>query len=167
MPLQSQISQLNKQVVREPFKWLFVAFFEDGHIIEQDWEDRCISRTNGTGSTFTDVLDYHQNVSPLICFELRHVDKRQAVTVDLRNGVFIVNGTPMHLANQDFDSQKYKLELVYFRETRVEKDVTGVLQEDGSISEQEGDTRHYVNRYFIGWTTRVNGKNKQVTIAVG
>ncbi len=87
--------------------------------------------------------------------------------VDLRNGAFLINGTAINIHNQYFEPEKYPLELVYFRETRVEQEKKGTVQEDGSVLEEIIGMRHYVNRYFIGWRTEVNGKNKQVTLAVG
>lgn len=159
MPLQTT------QVDKEPLRWLFTAYFEDGHIIRQDMDDTSKTRTDGSGSAFTDVLAYE---SPLIAFELGRVDDNQIVTVDLRSGAFIVNGTPLVAHNQYFEPLKYKLELVYFRETRIDQNTKQTVQEDGSIKEEKlGSPRHYVNRYFIGWKTEVNGKEKQTTIAVG
>jgi hypothetical protein len=140
---------------REPLQWLFKAEFPDGHMIEQDLDDTCHSRTDGTGSAFSDVLAYGKPKGFTLC----HVDGKQYAYVDLLSGNFVVNGTPIAIHNQNFEPQKYELELVYFRETRVEQTVNREAEIVG--------TRHFVNRYFIGWQTQVNGKNKQVTLAVG
>lgn len=140
---------------REPFQWLFKAEFADGHVIEQDLDDTCHSRDDGTGSAFSDVLAYGRPVA----FSLHHVDGIQMAGVDLKTGNFVVNNTPICIHNQNFEPQKYELELVYFRETRAE----ATMNPDQEIV----GTRHFVNRYFIGWQTQVNGKNKQVTLAVG
>lgn len=155
-----QIAQTN----REPLIWLFEAYFADGHEIKQDADDTCHSRTDGTGSAFTDVLDYAKK-SKLTAFCLTKkvgldiLDGRTYVLVDLLSGNFMVSGEPLSAHNQNFDPEKYELELVYFRETRVEQTVNKA----GGVTA----TRHFVNRYFIGWQTQVNGKNKQVTLAVG
>jgi len=151
----------------EPFlRWLFVATFTDGHVIQQTQEDKCFSRDDGTGSAFTDVIEYTQG--HLIGFSLFHINGKESVQVDLKSGNFMVNGTPFSVHNQYFDPSKYDLKLVYFRETRVDQDITSTVQDDMSVNqEQTGDPRHYVNRYFVGWETVVNGQNKQVTIAVG
>lgn len=135
--------------------WLFTAFFEDGTTIEQTQEDKCYSRDDGTGSAFTDVLAKQG----LIRFELDRVDEPESVVVDLITGEFTVNGTPVVAHNQFFEPEKYDLELVYFRETRVDQKVDS----DG----KQVSLEHYVNRHFIGWKTQVNGKEKQVTMAVG
>lgn len=135
--------------------WLFVAYFEDGSRIEQTQEDKCTTRTDGTGSAFSDVLAK----DGLIRFALERVNEPESVVVDLITGEFTVNGTPVVAHNQFFEPQKYDLELVYFRETRVDQKVDS----DG----KQVSLEHYVNRHFIGWKTQVNGKEKQVTLAVG
>lgn len=135
--------------------WLFVAYFEDGTVIGQTQEDKCTTRTDGTGSAFSDVLAK----DGLIKFALERVNEPESVVVDLITGEFSVNGTPVIAHNQFFEPQKYDLELVYFRETRVDQKVDN----DG----KQVSLEHYVNRHFIGWKTQVNGKEKQVTLAVG
>lgn len=143
------------KTIREPLRWLFTAYFDDGSSIVQDQDDKCHTRKDGTGSTFTDVL----TKDGLVSFELNHDNGSESVMIDLTTGAFLVNGTPLHAHNQFFEPQKYKLELVYFRETRVDQQ----LDKLGN----EVSVNQYTNRYFIGWKTQVNGKDKQVTIAVG
>lgn len=154
------------KVDREPFRWLFTAELSDGTTIEQDQDDKCKTRTDGTGSTFTDVLAREED---LVAFHLYHVDGKEAASVDLRTGAFIINGTPFHAHTQFFEPSSNKLRLIYHRETRVDNDTLSTVQEDGSVGRQDGlNPRHYVNRYFIGWqTTTKAGKNVQQTIAVG
>lgn len=140
----------------EPLSWLFVADFEDGTSIVQDQDDKSLTRTDGTGSTFTDVLAHK---SKLISFCLINKDTDSEVTVDLTSGIFVVNGTPIALHDQFFEPDKHDLRLIYFRETKAEQNIGG----DGSVL----STAHYVNRYFIGWQTTVKGKNVKATLAVG
>lgn len=143
--------------------WLFAAFFKEGAPVIQDQTDT--PKEQPEGSAFTDVL---ARESDLTHFELHHEDGDKIVTVDLTTGAFIVNGVPLDLHNQNFEPSKYPLKLIYFRETRIEQTTRATVQEDGTIKEVPvGDARHYINRYFIGWETTVNGKNKQVTLAVG
>lgn len=144
--------------------WLFVAFLKDGSVIEQGPDDK--PREQPEGSAFTDVMAH---IDDVVAFELRRVDNpKRVVTVDLLTGNFVVNGEPICTHNQYFEAHKYPLKLVYFRETRVDQDQLATVQEDMSIkTENQGQPRHYVNRYFIGWETVVNGKSKQQTIAVG
>lgn len=148
----------------EPLRWLFTAFFDDGTVIKQDKNDTCTTRDDGTGSTFTDVLKKQETVK-LSAFELS--TGGEVVTVDLITGAFIVNGTPLVAHNQQFDPQKYDLDIVYFRETKADVDIKTSVEKDMTVKKEVVGTRHYVNRYFIGWKAKVNGKDKQVTIAVG
>lgn len=163
MPL---LKNKNKLELSKPkLDWLFVANLRDGSQIKQTLEDRCLTRDDGTGSAFTDVL---ANEEHLTGFGLEHVDGKQWVYVDLTSGNFMINGTPVQLHNQYFEPEKYPLELVYFRETRVDSDIMGTVKDDKSVDYKEvGTPRHYVNRYFIGWKAKVNGKDKQVTLGVG
>jgi len=148
--------------------WLFVAFFANGYTIQQTHDDKCLTRDDGTGSAFTDVRERNERDHDLVAFELRHIDGDKAVMVDLKTGAFMANGIPMHLHNQNFDPTKYDLKLIYFRETRVDQNVKATILDDMSVSQKQiGDLHHYVNRYFIGWETEVNGKKKQQTLAVG
>lgn len=153
MSPKTQTTPSSGPIVREPMRWLFTAHFDDDTTIEQDQEDRSLTREGG--SAFTDVL-----AKPgLIAFKLQATDTQEWALVDLTTGAFIVNGTPLNLHNQYFEPHKYPLEIVYFQETRIDQ----VLNEKG----EELSIRHYTNRYFIGWKTEVNGKEKQVTLAVG
>lgn len=131
--------------------WLFTAYFSEGNWLDQTQED--ISQ-NGEGSAFTDVM---ARKDELVAFELINDD--QSVHLNLKTGVFTVNGTPLVIHDQHFDPSKHKLRLIYFRETRAERDLND--------KEEVVGQRHFVNRYFIGWQTTANGKNKQYTLAVG
>jgi hypothetical protein len=140
---------------REPLAWLFTAVFADGSTISQDQEDRSLAKEGG--SAFTDVL---ARESELVAFGLNHVDGQQHCLVDVRTGAFQIGDTPFIAHNQDFDPQKYELKLVYFREGFVDQTMD---QKTGELI----SLKQYTARYFIGWETLVNGKKKQVTIAVG
>lgn len=132
--------------------WLFVAFFDDGSVIKQTQADVSVT---GKGSAFTDVL---VNPAKLTHFELRK--DGQAVTLDLTTGNFVVNGTALQIHPQHFDPTKHNLTLTYFRETRAER--TETADENRELL----STRHYVNRYFIGWQAD-DKKQTNVTLAVG
>lgn len=151
------------QGTKPHLSWLFVAYFKDGSHILQTQEDQ--SSTSETGSAFTDVMAHFDD---LVAFELRHEDGDKVVTVDLKTGNFVVNGIPICIHNQYFEAEKYDLKLIYFRENRVDQKQTATVQPDLSVETEDiGTFIHYVNRYFIGWETTVNGKNKQATLAVG
>lgn len=147
-------------VLTEPFRWLFTAHFSDGSI-EQTAED-----VLPTSNQFKPVIE---RLDDLLAFDLRRVGSDEIVTVDLKTGAFIVNGTPMHLHEQNFEPSFYKLKLVYFREKREQANAEATVGEDGAVDYGKySPTRSYVNRYFIGWqTTDKAGKNHQVTLAVG
>lgn len=141
---------------KEPLTWLFKAKFADEHLIEQDTKDTCHSRTDGSGSAFSDVLAYPEK---LVGFGLYNTDERQYVWIDLITGNFIVNGTIVCAHNQRFDPMKYELELIYFRETKAQ-----ITQDQrGKVI----STRHFASRYFLGWKTKVQRAEKQITLAVG
>lgn len=145
-------------------EWLFVAFYKDGSVIEQDPDDQ--PKEQPEGSAFSDVMGHD---GELVAFELRHIDGDRRVTVDLITGNFVVNGCAVCAHNQYFEPRQYKLEIVYFRETRVQQDVQATVLADGTVDQKPtGDPRHFVNRYFIGWSAELkDGKKKQVTLAVG
>lgn len=152
-------------LVKEPLKWLFVAHFSDGTSIKQTQEDKCTTRDDGTGSAFTDVLAREDE---LVGFELVRTDGKASAFVDLPTGNFMINGVAFNAHNQNFNPKRYKLKLIYFRETRVEKEAKGVVQNDGSVKQSDiGTPRHFTNRYFIGWQTTTPKGNVQQTIAVG
>ena len=149
------MSLKQKSLANPTLMWLFTAHFDDGETIVQTQEDKSLTRTDGTGSRFTDVLAKEG----LTSFWLKNVHTDETVGVDLKNGNFSINDTVVQLHNQYFEPDNYDLELVYFRETKYE-----AQQEEGK--DELTNPRHYINRYFIGWQTKVQGKNKQVTLAV-
>lgn len=152
---------------REPLRWLFTAEYEDGTTVVQDPNDTCKTRDDGTGSAFTDVLKVEED-KKLVAFHLDHVNGKESASVDLLTGAFIVNGTPLNIHDQNFAPELHPLRLIYHRETRIDQEIKATVEDDGSVTQEDvGDPRHFVNRYFIGWQTTVNGKNKQATIAVG
>lgn len=120
-------------------KWLFVAFFSDGSKIYQTAEDES---EDGSGSAFSDVMAREDE---LIAFGIHNDDR--SILVDLTSGLFQIDGLWVGLHNQNFDPTKEKLKVIYFRETRVERDI-----QDGEVVAD----RHFVNRYFVGW--QVEGK---------
>lgn len=141
-------------------KYLFTAFFEDGHTIEQTPEDVSTIEPEKR-SAFFDVLAYEQK-SPLIEFALYNLEERKAISVDLKTGLFTsVLGDQrieFNIADQLFEKEA-PFRLIYFRENRVEQLVGN---NTGEIKNQ----RFYINRYFIGWQTTWNNENYQRTIAI-
>ena len=130
---------------REPLEYLFEANFDDGTAIQQTQADESVT---GKGSAFTDVL----NKEGLWLFSVRNTHSGSGVSVDMQSGTFMVNGQMLQLHDQYFDPSPHELKLIYFRETHVTR--TG------------DDVRQYVNRYFVGWETIVEGKKHKAVMAV-
>jgi hypothetical protein len=137
----------------QPLKWLFRAIFSDGTILNQPEDDRSQNHVEGAEhnpSAFSDVLAREDE---LVAFSLYNPDTDETIAVDLRNGLFTVNGVTIAIHDQYFVPEEHKLRLIYFRESRI--DFQGDVQ------------NRYVNRYFIGWQcTDSSGRNKQTTLAV-
>lgn len=156
---------------KRQFVWYFTAFFEDGSTIEQNDDTE-----NGTSTMIT--VNAKAKESPLVAFELSHVNGKNKVTVDLITGAFIVNGVPLE-ANNDFSfepvidpkSKKVikfsakgkKLDLQYWREKTEILNATATMQEDRSVTYGDYRAESNIGRYFIGWKS---GKN-QAILAVG
>lgn len=147
---------MTHEIQGEPFSWLFTAYFNDGSKIEQTQEDKCLSRTDGTGSCFTDVLERQDD---LIGFMLYNEKENRAIMMDLITGNFMVNGVPVAIHDQDIDPEQHKLRIIYFRENRVERDL--------NIEGEPTRERMYTNKYYMGWQTTIDGKNYKYTMAVG
>ncbi len=141
------------------FKYLFTATFADGHVIKQTPAD--VSESDPKKSAFFDVVEY-EKISPVVKFSLRQSGMlgliADSIEVDLRTGLFLVNGLQLNVAEQNFEPVA-PLRIVYFRENRVEQDVSF------STREVVGE-RFFINQFFIGWQTSWKNKNYQCTIAV-
>lgn len=129
-------------------RFLFVAEFDDGSQFAQTHED--VSQLDPGKSAFFDVLEFGKT-KQLVRFHL--TDKLNWYTVDLRDGLFEVNGMAFAAHDQNF-APILPLTLIYFRETHARK-----------LS--DGTTDQYVNRYFLGWWCLDEHGNKvQQTIAI-
>lgn len=140
-------------------KYLFTAYFEDGTLIDQGDDKSLLDEKR---SRFFDVLEY-EKTSKLVRFSLISAEVGEGIltdeySVDLTTGVFSVNGVEFEACDQNFIPTE-PLRIVYFRETRVEKNV---MTTTGKVISE----RFYVNKYYIGWQTTYNGTNYQRTIAI-
>ena len=132
----------------------YTAVFEDGTVIEQDRNDengdRSLTRTDGTGSRFTDVLEKEKE-SKLISFVI-HNDN-YSLGVDLRDGHFELNGVPFFQHRPDQDNYK-DFRIIYYRS------VQRVMNQNG---EQLSGS---ATSYTVGWQVTHNGKNVQRIVSI-
>lgn len=150
----------------EPLRWLFTAHYKDGSTFEQPANDRSRRydpKLEKNPSSYNDAMERE---AELIGFELKNVDGKQTVYVDLIAGAFLINGTPFHAHDQFFDPSQHKLKLIYVREKNEIGTATATMQEDRTVEMGPIEhTRSYVRRYFIGW--QAVGTKHQAIIAVG
>ena len=154
-------------------KYRWIAEYYDGETLEEPEDD--LSRiypydpeTNFQPSAYRDI-----DMGRLVKFHLFGttedvVNERWAV--DLRDGHFEHNGVPFIIHPQFLDADTLyipsNLELVFFREKRLERDVESTVQEDGTTKEETKSIREYVNRYFFGWKQNIDGKSHTYTVGV-
>jgi len=100
---------MTQQPSTPQLNYLFVAEFDDGTFIEQTPEDQ--SHTRDGKSALYDV----QSKTGLIRFSLVSVnDNPNVFTVDLRDGLFELNGVPFGVHEQYFIPTS-PLRLIYWR----------------------------------------------------
>lgn len=119
-------------------KYLFEAYFADGHRIIQDLDD--ISSLDPARSTFYDVLQY-ESTSELVLFGL-YLGKNTYV-VDLLDGHFEVNGVPFSAQPvalpEMIEGGKFKL--LYCRDH----------QQELILSENSSKPGKHSVQYRFGW----------------
>lgn len=133
----------------------FTATFEDGSTVELNSKDEnddvSLSRTDGTGSRFTDVLEKEKE-SKLISFVIHNDEK--SVGVDLRDGHFEINGIPFWQHRPDRENYQ-DFRVIYYRTVQQYANVGLEI-----TSAQEIATA-------VGWQTNDdNGKNVQRVILI-
>ena len=147
------------------FRWLFIATFDDGSVIEQTPEDKSVLEP-ATRSAWYDVMQRLEAGHKLKQLDLCHVNGKEIVTVDMHTGAIIINGTPFNAHHeQQFDPATAELQPILFHETKRRQTITGTVQDDLSVKSEISSTEGFINRYFIGWQ-EVGGSNKAL-IAVG
>jgi hypothetical protein len=121
--------------------YLFTAYYADNTTYQQTEEDR--STKDETKSAYYDI-----DQDKLIAFALQGAN--DGVVVDLRTGLFVVNGLPLSV----FEGEVVNRRLIYFR--RVTQQMN---REDGQTSTSI--------EYHIGWQGNdpVTGQNIQRVIA--
>lgn len=154
-------------------KYRWIAEYYDGSTIEEpeDGKSQIVAYdpvTDYQPSAFRDI-----DRDKLVKFHIYGVDpevESERWSVDLRDGHFEHNGIPFIVHPQFLDENHLfvpsKLDLVFFREVRREHDVTSTVQEDGTANDEITNIREYVNRYFFGWKTNINGKACTYTVGI-
>jgi hypothetical protein len=144
---------------------LFKAIFEDGTAIEQTAAD--VSPTDPTRSAFYDVMLRLNEIALFALFK----DGKQVACADLRSGLFDVGGTVFSAHPQHFIPTT-PLELVYFRDTRVDSTVESTMSDGPKFlrrwsQPKEVSRKHFVAAYYIGWHAKDNkGHDTKVTIGI-
>jgi len=132
------------------YRW--IAEYKDGTFFEEPEDGKSVTVpydpvTDYQPSAFRDI-----NHTLLKKFWLYGCDKEtehERWAVDLITGVFEHNGVEFITHPQMYIPEACGL--VFFREIRKEQDVTSTVEDDGSLSIEEGEMRHYVNRTFFGY----------------
>lgn len=153
------------------YRW--IAEYSDGETLEQPEDDRSqmVALDEATGHQPTAYRDIDQ--SRLVRFYLfgtQPDNQHQRFMVDLTDGHFEHNGTPFIIHPQMLDATTLfipeRLQLVYFREVRVDTQMNASVDNQGNPTYTAGDSNHYINRYFMGWRTNIKGKDHTHTIGI-
>ena len=139
-----------------PLKYLFVAIYDDQTEYVQHPEDKAVIKESG--SSFSDV-----DMDRVEVFILQGDGKE--FEVNLKNGLFAVNGQVINIAPQHFVPTE-RLKLCFWRECRRHQNLHAEVMADMSVSQEGEWGESYVSRYFLGWETIWNGEKLQRTIAV-
>jgi len=129
-----------------PFKYLWSAEFDDGHIIRQPADDRYSKHIDGAEwnpSAFRDVVEYGETHN-LTAFVLANSDLSDIFMIDLLNGDFRVNGIDFSLEDEPLKDRK----IVFWREMYQNQTLGEELQAP------------FVNRYILGYEG-FNSENKK------
>ena len=134
--------------IKIPNSYLFVAHFADKTIICQDESD--ISRTTPDKNQYFDVLEKEKE-SKLISFLF--VNDTNCFGVDLRDGHFEINGTPIFAHREELGEHYADFRLIQCRRVEVPLDPSNA---------GAGKLMFYI----LGWQTTFEGKNVQRIIKI-
>ena len=128
---------------------LFKVEFADGSFINQDKNDKSSIDPNRSG--FFDVIAKSKEspIKRFILFNVDHAQDDDQYEVDLTDGHFEVNGTPIWLHDEEHLKD---FRLIYFRRHKHQFNADGFSGHD--------------IEYHLGWQTTFRGKNYQRTIAI-
>lgn len=148
--------------------YLFEATLEDGSIYSQNPEDASLKfppvpDENGVlqgKSCFTDIIEDVEN-HKVVKFSL--IGKGNVVSVDLRSGLFEINGLPILAESVKLPTKPDHFTLVYYRQRTISQNVTYQVQSGEIIDKEEGEE---FLEYFIGWRCNISGRDYEQKIAV-
>jgi hypothetical protein len=89
---------------------------------------------------------------------------KNTLTVDLKTGIFYVNGLTVLLESEKLPAMPEKFTLIYYRQRTVNLNVT-YEKKTGKILDQKQVDDLFIE-YFIGWHCTINGKNYTQKIGV-
>jgi|ERR1700719_3524342 len=141
-------------------KYLFVAEFTDGTVIEQTPDD--MSKL-GLRNCYSDVLEAQKNGKILKAFTLNRVGSVENVSVNLLTGIFTINGLEVLLESDKLPALPDHFELIWYHQVTRDMNITYAVQTGKEVD------RTYApefREYFIGWKCTIHGKSYQQKIAV-
>lgn len=141
-------------------KYLWIAKFEDGTLFKQNPEDKSMMEEGR--NCYFDLLQLIKDGQSLRSFSLKSDD--DLVTVDLKTGLFYVNGLALLLESDKLPSYPGKFNLIWYNQVSVDTKVDYDTKTK-EILKASGVKNEY-REYFIGWQCNINGKNYQQKIAV-
>jgi hypothetical protein len=154
-------------------KYRWIAEYYNGETLEEPEDGKSRIHPYDAENDFQPSAYRDIDHGKLVKFHLFGTDpevESERWAVDLRDGHFEHNGIPFIVHPQFLDANTLyipsNLELVFFRETRKEHDVTSTVREDGTTDDQVTAIRETVNRYFFGWKQNINGKAHTYTVGV-
>lgn len=143
-------------------KYLFIAEYSDGELFVQTQEDKSEIEPD-TRSAFYDVLNSGKTVVKFTLMEDKLV-LAKSVSVDLRTGLFEINGMRVLLEGQKLPGLPKKFDLIYYRQVTQSLNVNYAVDSGDIISSEPQPS---FTEYFIGWQCKIRGKNYQQKLAVG
>ncbi len=140
--------------VKQPLKYLWTAYFEDGVVLEQPADDRYSKHVEGAEqnpSAFKDLLDYTEKAK-LIYFDIN--DGSFAYGIDMPSRRFGINGTWFSLPEEE---PLEDIRLEYFRTVKRNDKVNF---KDGAVeSIEEGEPE--IEYYNFGYSGK-NAKGERI-----
>ena len=140
-------------------EYLFIAQFNDGSIIEQNPQD--LSTIDPTRNCYYDVLQEVVKGKVIRKFSLSGRDN--IISVDLKTGLFLVNGITFLLESEKLPQVPEKFNLIWYHQVSQSQNIT-FDEASGEVSSRENLPER--REYFIGWHCRINGRDYKQKIAV-